>query len=356
MESLTGDVLVVGAGATGLSVGVRLAKAGASVGLVGPDPYPSASQVAAGMIAPLTETWTDPVTSGALDLFTAAAALWPAFAAETGVAFRRTGALWIPSPGGLPPRSVDPSRYRLLNLAEAQAFAPMLKGCEGPIIHAPEEGCVDAGAALAALAEAFAALGGVRVVGEARPDGAVWRVGSAEVRAAQVVIASGMSAGSFRHIAPEAKVLTPVRGQILRLATRIDPMSPCLRGPGAYVAPQGDGSVRVGATMEAGEISLIPDPATTERLLNAVCKFTPSLEGAEVTAEVGIRAATPDAAPLVGPSIRPGVLLATGLRRNGWLLAPLVAEVIAAYLADKDPGRFARELDPRRFGAGRDDA
>ena len=356
MESLTVDVLVVGGGAIGLSVGVRLAKAGASVCLAGPDPTASASRVAAGMIAPLTETWTDPATAGALDLFTAAAALWPAFAAETGVRFRRTGALWIPPPGGAPPRAVDPSRYRLLELAEAQALAPMLEGVERPIIHAPEEGCVDAGQALSALGEAFAALGGARRVGEATPDGSVWRVGATVVRAGRVVLASGMSAGLLSDVAPEAGILTPVRGQILKLATHIDPMSPCLRGPGAYVAPQADGSVRVGATMEAGETSLTPDPATTERLLTAVRKFAPSLEGAEVTAEVGVRAATPDALPLVGPSSRAGVLLATGLRRNGWLLAPLVAEVIAAYLADKDPGRFASELDPRRFGTGRDDA
>jgi len=356
METLTVDVLVVGGGAIGLSVGVRLARAGATVGLVGPDPTASASRVAAGMIAPLSETWTDPATAGGLDLFTAAAALWPAFAEETGVRFRRTGALWLPPPGGQPPRSVDPSRYALVGLAEARAMAPLLETIDGPIFHAPEEGCVDAGQALAALGEAYAALGGVRLVGEARPDGAVWRVGSAEIRAGRVVIASGMSAVSLSDVAPEAKVLTPVRGQILRLATQVDPLSPCLRGPGAYVAPQSDGGVRVGATMEAGETSLTPDPATTTRLLAAVLRFAPSLAGATVTAEVGIRAATPDALPLVGPSSRAGVLLATGLRRNGWLLAPLVAEVIAAYLADKDPGRFAGELDPRRFGAGRDDA
>lgn len=356
METVTVDVLVVGGGAIGLSVGVRLAKAGASVCLVGPDPTASASRVAAGMIAPLTETWTDPATAGALDLFTAAAALWPTFAEDTGVRFRRTGALWLPPPGTLPPASVDPSRYAMLSLAKAQALAPLLETAQGPLVHASEEGCVDAGQALAALGAAFAAQGSVRLAGEARPDGAAWRAGDTQIRAGRVVIASGMSARSLSDIAPEVKVLTPVRGQILRLAAQVDPLSPCLRGPGAYAAPQSDGSVRVGATMEAGKTSLAPDPATTARLLTAILKFAPSLKGAAVTAEVGIRAATPDALPLVGPSSRAGVLLATGLRRNGWLLAPLVAEMIAAYLAGKDPGRFAGELDPLRFGAGRGDA
>jgi glycine oxidase len=43
------------------------------------------------------------------------------------------------------------------------------------------------------------------------------------------------------------------------------------------------------------------------------------------------------------------VFLATGLRRNGWLLAPLVAGLIADYLAGKEQGPLARRLDPQRF-------
>ena len=62
-----------------------------------------------------------------------------------------------------------------------------------------------------------------------------------------------------------------------------------------------------------------------------------------------MRAATPDGLPLVGPSARAGVWLATGARRNGWLLAPLVARMLAAYLSDRDPGPYAGLLAPRRF-------
>ncbi|HYE45155.1 MAG TPA: FAD-dependent oxidoreductase, partial [Caulobacter sp.] len=65
----------------------------------------------------------------------------------------------------------------------------------------------------------------------------------------------------------------------------------------------------------------------------------------------GIRGATPDGLPLVGPSVRPGVWLAMGARRNGWLLAPLVAAMTRAYLAGEDPGPWAPHLDARRFTA-----
>ena len=83
--------------------------------------------------------------------------------------------------------------------------------------------------------------------------------------------------------------------------------------------------------------------------MGAVDGFAPTLASQAVSARVGIRAATPDALPMVGPCSRPDLFLATGLRRNGWLLAPLVAGMIADYLAGRDPGPYARRLDPQRF-------
>jgi glycine oxidase len=63
-----------------------------------------------------------------------------------------------------------------------------------------------------------------------------------------------------------------------------------------------------------------------------------------------VRAATPDALPLVGPSSRPGLSLALGARRNGWLLAPLIAEIICAQLAGAPAPAWSSRLDPlRRF-------
>ncbi|MBJ7413414.1 MAG: D-amino-acid oxidase, partial [Phenylobacterium sp.] len=63
----------------------------------------------------------------------------------------------------------------------------------------------------------------------------------------------------------------------------------------------------------------------------------------------GVRAATPDGLPMGGPGRAPGVMLAVGPRRNGWLLAPLVAQTIAACVTGRDPGSFAARLDPARF-------
>jgi len=52
---------------------------------------------------------------------------------------------------------------------------------------------------------------------------------------------------------------------------------------------------------------------------------------------------------MVGFSARPRTVLATGARRNGWLLAPLVAKIVAACVTGRDPGPYGARLDPARF-------
>jgi glycine oxidase len=42
-----------------------------------------------------------------------------------------------------------------------------------------------------------------------------------------------------------------------------------------------------------------------------------------------------------------------GARRNGWLLAPLVAEMVTACVTGRDPGPYAARFDPARFEPGR---
>jgi glycine oxidase len=74
----------------------------------------------------------------------------------------------------------------------------------------------------------------------------------------------------------------------------------------------------------------------------------PGLEGAPLEIAAGVRAAAPDGLPLVGPSVAPGVVLAVGSRRNGWLLAPLVAQVVTACVLGRVSGPYAARFDPAR--------
>ena len=147
------------------------------------------------------------------------------------------------------------------------------------------------------------------------------------------VIATG--AGTALAIAaPELTALSPVKGQILHFTT--PPLSGAtVRGPGVYIAPQLDGAV-VGATMEPGRSDQSLEPSALARLRRAAAELFPSLAEAPAKGHAGVRAATPDGLPMVGRS-KSGALLCVGARRNGWLLAPLVASTLVAVLAGSQP-------------------
>jgi glycine oxidase len=74
------------------------------------------------------------------------------------------------------------------------------------------------------------------------------------------------------------------------------------------------------------------------------------LQGAPAEPRVGVRGASPDGWPLVGPSCRPGIWLAAGMRRNGWAIAPLAAEMLVSELAGERCAPWAGRLEPGRFG------
>ncbi len=341
------DVLVIGAGVIGLSVAVRLQSRGLRTQVVAPSEGLSASDVAAGMIAPVMEAATDPMSASLEAALTGAAGLWPGFADQFGLGLQRRGCLWLSScETGLR------SGVETVTPVQARELAPWLAhDLDLHIAYAPAEACVTPAQALAALRCALQAAGGELTAGRAGwRDGAFWR-DDVRLSAACVVLATGYGGVSFAEAAPELGLMAPIRGQIVRaLDAGIGDNGPCVRGPGAYVAPQRGGGAMIGATMEPGETEAVTDVASLSRLMAAATAFAPGLKDRPHVGLAAIRAATPDGAPMVGPaSSFPGLFLATGMRRNGWLLAPLVADMICAYLAGEDPGVHAGTMAPKRF-------
>ncbi len=93
------DAAIIGAGVWGLAAAWRLAASGATVALVDDGGEPTAA-VAAGMLCP----WSEHEDDGERDFYTAlraAAAAWPAFAAEVEAAaglpsgFHRCGSVYV---------------------------------------------------------------------------------------------------------------------------------------------------------------------------------------------------------------------------------------------------------------------
>ncbi|MDO9472757.1 MAG: FAD-dependent oxidoreductase [Caulobacter sp.] len=322
MATLTGArVTVAGAGALGLCIALELARGGSEVTVRDPAaPGDNASGVAAGMLAPAFETALDATSADHLDLLLAARDLWPELAERVGIGLDRSGAAYHGEHIG-----AVAARLKALGAAA---------GIYGDRVYTREDWRLSPRPALAALRSAAEACG-VRFEqarAEAPGDGAL------------LVLATG---AERRGLAPELALLEPIKGHILRLSGGPD-IGPVIRGDGVYIVPDAAGA-SVGASMERGVDDRVVDAARVAALREAAKALLPELADLEVRAETGVRAATPDGLPMVGRSAAPGVLLAVGARRNGWLLAPLVAQVVAAYVAGDDPGPFAARLDPRRF-------
>lgn len=324
------QVAVAGAGALGSAVALRLARAGFSVTVFDPAaPGDNASGVAAGMLAPVSEALFDPASRGHFSLMRRARDLWPAFAEGLGIELVRAGVRFEGSDAW---RGAVGERLAALGLAAAA--------------ETDEDWRLEARAALAAIRRAALAAGARFETGRVdgfTPGALTLADGRAETFDA-LVLATGPGARGGR-LAPETAALAPIKGQILRVSA--DPGGAVVRGEGVYLAPGEE--LAIGATMELDRDDLAPDASATQGLRAAAWALRPDLDLDAATVEVGVRVTTPDGLPLVGWSTAPGVMLAVGARRNGWLFAPLVADLVAAYLNGDNPGPDAASMDARRF-------
>jgi glycine oxidase len=296
------------------------------------EPGCGASSVAAGMLAPVTETEFGEEELLRLNL--ESAALWPAFAAEleetTGMptGYHRSGALVVAVDRddaeelqrlhelqrslGLDSEWLVPSAARALE----RGLAPRIAGA----IDVPSEAQVDPVAAVAALRRAFEDAGGVIERTEV--------TSLDQLDAEQVVLAAGAWSAGLADVR-----VHPVKGQLLHLRSRpgAEPLAQrMIHTLRSYIVPRPDGRVIVGATSEEKGFDTSVDAGAVHRLLEAAWEVLPDvweLEFVQVIA--GLRPATPDNRPLIGRSGDDGVIHATGHYRNGILLAPLTADRVA---------------------------
>ena len=366
MTSSSFDLAVAGGGAIGMACAWRAAGRGLRT-IVLDAGDPGAWQVAAGMLAPVTEA--EPGDAAAVELGLRAARGFAGFCAELAEAseqdpgHRPTGTLLVARDRdeaealdrALAFRRELGLEVERLRPSQARRAEPALAPTVRLALDAPGDHSVDPRRLVAALTTAFERAGGTirraRVVGvETDSGGRVTglRLESGEVvRAAQVVIATGT--GSVD--APDRIPVRPVKGQVVRLR---DPRGPGLvertvRGPDCYLVPRADGGYVLGATMEER-----PDTAPTAggvyELLRDMSEIVPGVLELEIEAILaGLRPATPDNLPAIGPGTVEGLLWATGHFRNGILLAPLTADLIAAAATGEPLPEWTALADPCRF-------
>jgi glycine oxidase len=127
-----------------------------------------------------------------------------------------------------------------------------------------------------------------------------------------------------------------------------------IRASEVYLVPRSDGRILIGATVEEAGYDKRTDADTIQRLHQAALDLVPALKAARVLeAWAGLRPGTPDDLPILGATTTPGYFVAAGHFRNGILLAPVTAHVMAQVVtgvkSDYDistfsPGRFTTDL------------
>ncbi|MCX4685117.1 glycine oxidase ThiO [Kitasatospora purpeofusca] len=372
------EVLVVGGGIIGLVVAWQAARRGLGVTVLDPAPGGGAAQVAAGMLAPVTELQygEEPL----LRLGMASNERWAAFAAELTEAsggldtgYRQCGTLAVAldSDDREELRELHAFHRRLgldsqwLTGREARRLEPMLApGVRGGL-HVTGDHQVDGRRLAAALVRACERAGVVLrrteaaglLVEDDRATGVRLADGTA-LTAGRVVLAAGSRSHLLADLPPGVlPAIRPVKGQVLRL--RVPPayrpflsrnVRAVVRGAHIYLVPRADGELVIGATTEEQGHDTTVTAGGVYELLRDAHELVPGLtELPLVETGAGLRPGSPDNAPLLGPTDLPGLVAATGHYRNGVLLTPVTGDLLAEYLATGDLPELARPFSPHRF-------
>ena len=360
------NVVVVGAGVIGYAVAYELAARGAQVRIADPRGHGGgATRASAGILAPYIEGHSATL----LQLGVASLNEYDKFLtrltadARLDLEYRRTGTLQIAldndevteletQAGRLARAQVDHSFVSTKDIARLE---PGITSDARAGLLVPEHGYVGVSSLMTTLVAAGARRGVTPVqtnveavettggrVTLTTPDG--------DLTCDAVVIAAGSWSGGIATAAPPAPV-RPIRGQLVQLHASPGALQRVVWGSACYLVPWTNGTVLVGATVEDVGFNERVTKKAVRSLRVSGERLAPTLRTATfVEARAGLRPATVDELPIIGPSsTMRGVFYATGHYRNGVLLAPWTASAVADLILE---GTSRSELDlvrPDRF-------
>jgi glycine oxidase len=332
------DVCIAGAGIIGLSLALELHRRGAAVTVLDRGaPLAEASTAAAGMLAahdPENPPQLQPIADLSL-------ALYPAYLAHIEslsglpVPFQTSATLQSsPTYAHLPPEELipqlNPGPHHFHRLGEHSLDPRQL-----------------ATSLLAAVRASSIDLRPCTLVQQVDATGTAVHIKTptTALTTSHFVDCTGAWAATASPLA-----VVPRKGQMLSVALPPTlPLDIVVRTPAIYIVPrtQGPNAGRaiIGATVEERGFDKTVHPSDIARLHALAADLLPALTIAPILESwAGLRPATTDELPLLGPlADNPRHLLATGHYRNGILLAPATAHIIAQLLSNE---RLSINLSP----------
>ncbi|MEL6415298.1 MAG: FAD-dependent oxidoreductase [Pseudomonadota bacterium] len=348
------SIAIIGAGIVGLSCALELADRGARVTLFEKQwPPRGASWAAAGMLAPAFEAVGLAENHRSLfELCDASARLWPDWAQSLEA---RSGKPSGYRPGPSLAVATDEHGAQRLTAVKAalaehdhapidcfsnlHSIEPSVASDAIAAILLPSDGQVDNRLTLEALVACVDAheridvriedylLSSKNNVLDHGTHGATlltagWQTGA-------IKIEQDGERRDVRDLEPVLNDIQPIGGQMLAVAPIEGGPRMTLRAGHVYIVPKAD-RIIIGATSEPGRVLSMPEPDQIAALRSEAIRICPVLEKAPVLDSwAGVRPGRKNHAPLLGRTSLDDVFVASGHFRNGILLAPITAQIMA---------------------------
>jgi glycine oxidase len=342
------EVIVIGGGIIGLSIALELRWRGLQVLVLTQDYQTAAANAAAGMLAPQAE---EIAPSALLDLCTFSRSLYADWTTKLTMATGLDTGYW--ECGILAPRYERPADAQITWQDRKELVSHLPTDNLGTEVVGgywfDTDGQVDNRALYKSIQVAAESAGvrvqtGVTVTAEDLQD---LSQGVAGLVADRYILATGAWSQKLLPVP-----VVPRKGQLIALQVPPGedlPLNTVLFGTEIYIVPRRDGRIVIGATSENVGFAAGNTAEGVQGLFDRAIRLCPALAKYPVVEQWwGFRPATPDELPILGHSADPRLILATGHYRNGILLAPATAQIIADLLFDR-PHPLLSDCDYRRF-------
>ncbi|MEM7638289.1 MAG: FAD-dependent oxidoreductase [Pseudomonadota bacterium] len=366
------SIAVIGGGIIGLSSAIELADRGISVSLYDKSwPPRGASWAAAGMLAPAFEAIAEPGTHPNLfELCDQSARLWPDWAARLE---QRTGMRSGYHPGPSLAIALDEPQAHKLNAVTSTLaarpdaptdctdslhdFEPAIQAGIQSAILLPSDGQADNRKTLAALTVCAENHPKITIIPNEAPLRSLHgKLDHAGHDATLLTAGWGTAVVAVEENGQRVGILNwdslldeidCYGGQMLAVAPVPGAPRMTVRCGHIYIVPKAD-RIIIGATTEPGRKLDAPEPEVIADLKRRAAEICPVLAEAPVLESwVGIRPGTDDHAPLLGETETPGLFVASGHFRNGILLAPITAQIMADLIIERAATDLARAFSPQ---------